>query len=414
MNINTASNKQSGVASLFVVVFFTILISIIVISFVTIVSQDRQQALNNDLSSSAYDSAQVGVEDGKRGLELYYQKCVRIANPSSNPECSTTDIATGIFRGPEGALLGDTCDQFKKKLGSSLGLNIKEGSSEVRIAKDTTDEAADLALNQAYTCLKVKLNTPDYKGNFNNNERSIIPLKAINAGQPQSIKLNWHLKLPNEIPEIPEATSDFDLPVNGSVWGAKKPSMIEVQVIGVPKVSGLETFSVDEIDENSRTVFLYPSKNGSPVISLSSSDASRYTPKNNPVAAKCDAAANQYACSVVINDLVPGDSNKYNYYVRLMPIYNSTDIKLSMYSSLDGTGSPLIFDGINPEIDSTGRTNDVFRRVVTRVAFKDDKGGLDVSQGICKAFQLADGDRYYSSDSACSFTTGGKIIDLVD
>lgn len=406
MNINTTINKQSGVASLFVVVFFTILISIIVISFVTIVSQDRQQALNNDLSSSAYDSAQVGVEDGKRGLELYYQKCVRVANPGSNPECSTTDITTGIFRGPEGALIGDTCDQFKKKLGNRLDLNTNEASSEVKITTDTADED----LNQAYTCLKVKLNTPDYKGTFNNNERSIIPLLATNNGQPLSIKLNWHIKLPNETPEIPDSTSDFDLPVNGSVWGSNKPAMVELQVIGVPK-SG--SFSVDEIDNNSRTVFLYPSTNGSSTISLTSTDPTKYSRKNNPAAAKCDPIANQYACSVLINDLAP-NSSLYKYYVRIMPIYNSTDIKLSMYSSDDGTGNPLIFDGINPEIDSTGRTNDVFRRVVTRVSFKDDKNGLDVSQGVCKAFQLADGDRYYSSDSACSFSSGGTTIDLVD
>lgn len=408
MNINTTINKQSGVASLFVVVFFTILISIIVISFVTIVSQDRQQALNNDLSSSAYDSAQVGVEDGKRGLELYYQKCVRIANPGGNPECSTTDLTTGIFRGPEGALIGDTCDQFKKKLGNRLDLNTNDASSEVKITTDDADEA----LNQAYTCLKVKLNTPDYKAALNNNERSIIPLKAINSGQPQSIKLNWYTKLSNDTPEVPDTASggDFDLPTSGSNWGANKPPMMEVQVIGVPK-SG--SFSVDEIDDNSRTVFLYPSTNGSSTISLTSTDPTKYSRKNNPAAAKCDPDANQYTCSVLINDLAP-NSSAYNYYVRIMPIYNSTDMQLLMYPNINGTGDSLIFDGINPEIDSTGRTNDVFRRVVTRVSFKDDKNGLDVSQGVCKAFQLADGDRYYSSDSACSFSSGGTTIDLVD
>ncbi|MEK7621311.1 MAG: hypothetical protein AAB395_03060, partial [Patescibacteria group bacterium] len=74
-NMHLSQNKQSGVASIFIVVFFTLLISIIVISFVTIVSQDQRQSINSDLSNSAYDSAQAGVEDAKRGLEQYRINC---------------------------------------------------------------------------------------------------------------------------------------------------------------------------------------------------------------------------------------------------------------------------------------------------------------------------------------------------
>ena len=64
-------NKQSGIAAIFTVVFFTLLISVIILSFIKIVTQDQQQATNSDLSNSAYDSAEAGVEDAKRALKQY-------------------------------------------------------------------------------------------------------------------------------------------------------------------------------------------------------------------------------------------------------------------------------------------------------------------------------------------------------
>lgn len=389
--MHLSQNKQSGLASIFIVVFFTLLISIIVISFVTIVSQDQRQSVNSDLSNSAYDSAQAGVEDAKRGLEQYRINCLK----DSTPEDDCVSKYTSTDPAAPGALSGEECTTFQDKLNADLNLDIDAASKEVRI---TTDAASDSDLDQAYTCLKIKLETSDYKRSLQDGNSIILPLKGV-TGNPSTIQLNWFeksewyrhdieraLDLPNVV-----SGGSFTLPKAPSDWGARKPPIMRAQIIAVPTSS----ISIDEIDNNSRAVFLYPSSAGGNTVSLGSVDLpSRDSVKDSPVAVRCVETAN-YACTANITDFSLGGG--YDYYLRLMPTYNNARLQIKM---LDSSGGVIKFDGVEPEIDSTGRANDVFRRVITRVAFDSDQSGIDVTQGICKNFRLADGTDYYSFDCA--------------
>ncbi len=386
--MNISQNKQSGVASIFIVIFFTLLISLIVLSFVQIVNQDQRQSVNADLSSSAYDSAQAGVEDAKRGLEQYRINCLKTTTAAV--DCDSKYTSTNPAA--PGALSGATCTTFQNKLESDndLGLDVDNASKEVRV----TTDANDRALDQAYTCLRVSLQTNDYKRTLFDGNTILIPLKSV-SGNPNTIQLNWFDKSDQYDTgtgtdlDLPSAVSgeDFDLPktTDASGWGSNRPPVMRVQIIAVPK----SNIGSDEIDNNSRAVFLYPSSAGGNVVSMSDADALRRTIKNSPVAVQCNNS-DTYACSATLNDFSFGAN--YDYYLRLMPTYNRANIQVKI---LEGT-TALKFDGVEPEIDSTGRANNVFRRVITRVAFDGDQNGIDITQGLCKAFRLADGDIYYA------------------
>ena len=73
MKMLRRDETKKGMASLYVVLFATILFGVITLSFVRIIISEVIQSSNDDLSQSAYDSALVGVEDAKIAVNRYYQ-----------------------------------------------------------------------------------------------------------------------------------------------------------------------------------------------------------------------------------------------------------------------------------------------------------------------------------------------------
>jgi Tfp pilus assembly protein PilX len=64
--------QERGVVSLFTVMFFTILVTVLTVGFVRIMINERRQSTDEDLTTRAYYAAESGVEDAKRALQQYY------------------------------------------------------------------------------------------------------------------------------------------------------------------------------------------------------------------------------------------------------------------------------------------------------------------------------------------------------
>lgn len=380
MNKKMPNNPQSGIAAIFTVVFFTILISIIILSFVHIVSQDQRQVTNNDLSNSAYDSAEAGTEDAKRALEKYRQECIKTALPGAN--CGSG----GLYAN---ALSGSSCSSFNQ-LESLLHLNLQ--GSEVKVATNSQDDS----LEQAYTCLKIELQTDDYVRTQDANQTILVPLKTVNNEEFPYIELNWFNKNDSPSRSVPSDTSNFELP-EAKDWPNTRPPILQAQIIAVNRNAP----NITDIDNSAKSVFLYPSSAApSSNIDVSGADAARRSQKYSPVAAQCVTTDAQYSCSVRLENFEPLSGGPYDYYLRLMPAYNSATVQVRLLSA-DPTADPIKFDGVEPVVDSTGRANNVYRRIVSRIAFEDELtslnggAGFDITQGLCKQFEIADLPTYY-------------------
>ena len=109
------------------------------------------------------------------------------------------------------------------------------------------------------------------------------------------------------------------------------------------------------------------------------------------------ASSEQYACSVIL--LLPKPigyeaGSTHTAYLRVNPLYNSgTSFKLSLFDQSD---NKVDFKSVQPIVDSTGRANDLFRRVKSRVELESSsipgiEAAVDISGSLCKSFTAQSG-----------------------
>lgn len=349
--------NQHGAVSLFIVMFSALLLTTITISFMQLMVKDQQQASYSDLSESAYDSAVAGVEDAKRAL-LMQQDCLG----NSSPTCNTIRLA----------IESGECTTLPRVFAVPDG--------EVMIAQ----EEGDRKLEQAYTCVKIAQNTSDYVGSIEpGTEATLVPLRA--EGEFNKIVLHWALSKTGGTLDIDSATTE--LPNVGTVnWPETRPALLRAQLI-----NGHDSFRLSDFDTSgfSNTLFLYPSRTGVSSVEFAL-DGRRGALAGEPRQVLCQTtvSSGEYACSITIdvNPAVPAGSQ--TAYLNLAAFYNATDFRIELLN--DSTS--VLFDGVQPEVDSTGRANDLFRRVVSRVelgnAFNYPLAALETRNNICKNFSV--------------------------
>lgn len=354
-------SANKGAVSIFIVVFTALLITVVTVSFVRLMVRDQQRASDSDLSKSAYDSALAGVEDAKRALVKYYQL----------PTTSRPDLSS--------------CNTINRVL---------TGSSTTQEVLVQTNAGTDGSLNQAYTCVKVNLQTSDYTGELQADEVKLIALNGV--GSFDRVRIQWFSR-----DDISGGTS-VNVPGSAAVsdlvtaWPVNRPPVLETQLMQTNSSFQIEQFDSTTSDSrsNTNTLFLYP-KNliSSPTTAFT--DDVRRTAGNSPTDVDCELslASVLYSCSttILMPEPVGGSATtRSNAFLRLTARYNKANINISLYNG----SSLVLLDGVQPEVDSTGRANDLFRRVSARIETGIDviypEAAVDITGNFCKTFAVTD------------------------
>lgn len=363
----TYRRYEQGVTSIIIVMFSILLLVTMTVSFMQIMLSEQIRTNDNELSQGAYDSALAGVEDGKRALAA----CAASGYDVNNAACIAIN-------------------KHECKTVQSSGLAAEE-NGEVIIKSSTSGSGKQY--QQAYTCVKVYRQTREYTGVLEQGGSSVISLKAV--APFEKMRIYW--RVPNTFRVDASSTvSDVTLP-QLSLWGSglanPSPSLLRTQFI---QYSG--SITPDQFDtDGGRTVYLYPKRSTTipaPLqsVSLAIDDRRSGTLQPSPVLCSPTAVNEGYHCMAEITSL-PGDAASRVAYARLTSLYASAEFMIRL---IDGTGTIVQFDGVQPSIDSTGRAADVFRRVDARVELIDPndtmlypRATVDITKNFCKTFTVS-------------------------
>ena len=393
-------NFKKGGVSIFIVIIVGVLVSIMSASFLRLMFRDQEQASKLDLSQSAYDSAQAGVEDAKRFLRIFRAAC----GPSGTGDFEGEHYNCNTMRD---AIQNESCYTL-----ATAGIGNPNGETIIQTTSGAGGASNDASLNQAYTCVKLRMNTADFLGRTNDGSPSVINLRGTAAFN--RVRIRWHsrenMTNGNNIALDSLSNPSVRPRIDSRNWrNQNRPAILKAQFYGYVPGSGGSSTNMDtpypDDGNGASEMLFYPINSNS--SSLLSPDAPNMpTVRRNESSSQAttdytftrcsdrmDANSNTYACQTTVNiGRVRGVQPSDVLYLRLTPLMNDSNFKVEL---LNGD-NVVDFAGVQPKVDSTGRANTQLRRVESRIGFNDTSFPVPLfsaqteneKEPICKDFSV--------------------------
>ncbi len=361
------NSTKKGVVSLYIVIFATILFGVVTLSFMRIIVSEAGQSSESDLSRSAYDSAMAGVEDAKTAVKKYYQ-------------CLSRGLGTDACQYP--ILFKEDCE------GGVIGLaqyvyGYTGGEVKIQQTSGGLTAGADNESDQAYTCVILRDHVPDYRGTLTSDTRTkLVPIRIQGGTQNSTgnkvinrIQFQWFSGL-NEGQSstgsiFRNLSGETTLPKSGD---APVPPAIQLAFIKVANGANINLDSLRHANNNDAltysTLLLFPNAetsgsnavtevSGGELWNAGNISGDPHTP--TPVTCNTDT---EFACTLNLTSLNISSTDTVFLVVSLPYGDTISDFAVSLY---DSSNNLVEFSGVQISVDSTGRTNQLVRRVESRL-----------------------------------------------
>lgn len=326
--------NQSGAVSMIVTILIMLLITLIVLAMSQNANNEQRQALDRQLSDQAFYNAESGINDTASYL---YEK----RNDTTVPLASTSDCNFKPYPAavPNGEIDGPT------------GVN-------------------------KYTCILYdKAPTTLVFDDVGTADSKVVPIEPA-VGGLSNLTISWDDQAnPNSNVSncnfvVPNTKLPPSLPPGCEIGG--------VRVDLIPPISPAVN-NRDGLNKATLSAFLLPGTSGG---SLAFNGA--YPENQGAIGiAKCSNASSR-RCKITLNNIPP----KFTLHIK--SLYKGTDINIEGFN-----GAAVRFNNAQIMIDSTGRANDVLRRMQVRVPaqpqFRHAEFVIQAKDSVCKIIDVGKG-----------------------
>lgn len=340
-------DKESGFASLLIAMVLILVLSLMTVGFAFLMNKAQRSALDKQLSSQAYYAAESGVNDATKAIAAGYNAAKTV--------CGTSGVVGG-----------------------------QSGASYLNDNKVGTSTEAE------YTCLLIDMLPKSLEyGSINTDSNEVITLRGSDpTGADQTIKtIKFSWQDAQGSTSFPTTPGTYPTSAN---WGTNT-GMLRASITQILPGLGdaAHTFVTGYFSA-------YPLRTATPTAPSSPITDTQLFGAGAALNGGCHTSNTPRYCSITITGL-----NATNYLLRLNSIYRNSQVTITAYG---GTGSVSTSNQLNLKesqamIDSTGKAQDVLRRIQVRVPLKNTYDyptyAAEAAGGICKQISVApnEGDR---------------------
>lgn len=309
---------ERGIASIIIVMLIIMILTLFVLAMARNAQREQRQSLDRQLSSQAFYASESGVNDATNYIRQHLTKL-----PAQKTKCDTSEIPSDAGTFPTQSLTGDN------------------------VVK--------------YTCILYDLTPPVLEyANINNAGRN-IPLQNDTGGGIKDITVAWENPAgANNIAGCPNSSTNA-LP---NSWPANCD-------VGMLKIEVFQAYDIKRANlmDSAFTVFVMPTAEGSGASGEINFPAGVGDNQGAIAHARCDDADTP-RCKITLKDIT-GISGSQIKYMRVRTLYKDSS-KVSVSGVAKDSSGKVKFKNAQMIIDSTGKANDVLRRIRTNVPIIPD------------------------------------------
>lgn len=331
--------QEAGMVAIMVTLILMIVISLLVLGFAQISRRNQRQAIDRQLSTQAFYAAETGVNDVARIL--------RAAPPGATiPEKNTCGSDGNVFYNDLNPIIDPPGNQVQ------------------------------------YTCLLVDPTPKSLEYRDVGTTGTTFPITA-ESGAIRSLRLTWKPESNND-PSAP-APTQFCPTTTSNIFSSTSAWNCGYGILRFDLVpTAGNSLSLAGLQNTLMTTFAVPLRSGG-TSTINYAGA----PANSLVGTACTDTA----CTLIIN-LSPAGTM---YQMRILALYKELSfLTVEAFSGPDASGSVVSLRDAQILVDSTGKAQDVLRRIQVRLPLKSKPNilsdyAIQSSEAICKRFSVMDG-----------------------